>query len=197
MSAPLSAEDWVRTRLFDQRTVVIRGELSHEVVGQAAAELMTLDAGGDETVHVHVDAHGGTYDTAFTLIDVIDLLGVPVVATCVGRAEGPVVGVLAVADRRLATPHARLRLREPDGSFHGRASELEGWLEVQESLRQRFCERLATVTRRSTATVADALRSGRYLDVDEAIRFGLLDEVARRGGEVRSLPGQGFGFRSR
>ena len=196
MTSPLSAEEWVRTRLFDQRTVVVRGDLNHEVVGQAAAELMTLDAGGDETVHLHLDAVGGTYDTAFTLVDVIDLLGVPVVATCVGRAEGPAVAVLAVADRRLALPHARLRLCEPDDSFRGRASQLEGWLDAQADQRRRFCERLAIATRRSADDVADAIRSGRYLDVNAAIQFGLVDEVARRDGDVRSLPGQGFGFRA-
>src|SRR5215216_6134017 len=135
MNEAMSSEDWVRTRLFEQRTVVVRGELHHEVVGQAAAELMTLDAEGDDTVQLHVDAHGGTYDTAFALVDVIDLLGVPVVATCVGRAEGPAVAVLAVADRRLATPHARFRLTEPREHFQGRAGEVEGWVEAQAAQR--------------------------------------------------------------
>lgn len=195
MSLSVSPEDWLRTRLFEQRTVVVRGALTHEVVGHAAAELMTLDAGGDETVHLHLDAHGGTYDTAFTLIDVIDLLGVPVVATCVGRVEGPAVGILAVADRRLALPHASLRLTEPEGSFRGRASQLEGWLDAQARQREHFCARLAGATRRSSADVAAAIRAGRYLDVEAAIGFGLVDEVARRDGAVTSLPGQGFGFR--
>ena len=193
----IDPQDWLRTRLFEQRTVVVRGELTHELVGQAAAELMTLEAESDATVHLHLDAHGGSYDTAFTLVDVIDLLGVPVVATCVGRAEGPAVAVLAVADRRLATPHARFRLTEPRDAFEGRAAEVEGWVEAQAAQRRRFCERLGEATRHLPDDVAEALRSGRYLDVDEAIRFGLIDEVAQRGAEVRSLPGQGFGFRPR
>lgn len=195
MNLSVSPDEWLRTRLFEQRTVVVRGPLTHELVGHAAAELMTLDAGGDETVHLHLDAHGGNYDTAFTLIDVIDLLGVPLVATCVGRVEGPAVGVLAVADRRLALPHATFRLTEPEGSFRGRASQLEGWLEAQARQREHFCDRLAGATRRPSTEVAAAIHAGRYLDVEEAIRFGLVDEVARRDGDVTSLPGQGFGFR--
>jgi ATP-dependent Clp protease protease subunit len=189
-------QDWLRTRLFEQRTVAVRGELTHEVVGRAAAELMTLDAEGDETVQLHVDAHGGSYDTAFTLVDVIDLLGVPVVATCVGRAEGPAVAVVAVADRRLAMPHARFRLTEPRDSFEGRAAEVEGWVQAQAAQRERFCERLAEATRRTPDEVATALRAGRHLDAREAVRFGLVDEIAQRGAEIRSLPGQGFGFRA-
>ena len=70
---------------------------------------------------------GGTLEAAFTLIDVIDLLGVPVHATCIGRAEGAALGVLAVATRRLAIPHARLRLCEPTNAFAGRADDVASW----------------------------------------------------------------------
>ena len=47
------------------------------LAGQVALELMSLDASGDEHVTLFVDSGAGTLDAAFTVIDVIDLLGVP------------------------------------------------------------------------------------------------------------------------
>ena len=98
--------DPIRARMFEQRVVLVNGELDDALAGSVATELMTLDACGDGAVRLLLNSGGGTFEAAFTLIDVIDLLGVPVHATCIGRAEGAALGVLAVAARRLAIPHA-------------------------------------------------------------------------------------------
>ena len=103
----MAFDDWVRSRLFAQRTVLVSGELDTDLAIAAAAELMTLDGEGDDLITVHLDCSGGSLEAAFTLIDVVDLVGAPVHAVAVGRVEGPAVGILAVADRRLALPHAQ------------------------------------------------------------------------------------------
>ena len=71
---------------------------------------MTLDATGDDPIQLHIDSPGGTLEAAMCLIDVIDLLGVELTATCIGQAAGPALGPLVVAHHRRATPHARFRL---------------------------------------------------------------------------------------
>jgi ATP-dependent Clp protease protease subunit len=191
--------DWaddVRGRLFAHRTILIRGVLDDAVANQAAAELMTLDATGDSRITVHLDLTGGTLEAAFTLIDVIDLVGVPVHALCVGRAEGGAAGVLAVATRRASSPHARFRLADPTASMAGSASELSRWADHHLAQLDRFHMRLATAVRRPVDEVADDCRTGRYLTAEEALRYGLLDEIAAPRGAVYPLPGRSVGFRS-
>jgi ATP-dependent Clp protease, protease subunit len=186
--------DWVRSRMFDQRTVLVSGELDTTLATGTAAELMTLDADGDEPITLHLDCPSGTLDAAFILIDVIDLVGVPVTAVCVGRLGGPPVGVLAVADRRLALPHALMHLSEPRTSFAGRPDDLAGWADQYRRLVERFVARLAAAVGRREVDVADDLHRGRHLDAEEARRYGLVDEVVSGRAEVRRLPGRGFGF---
>src|SRR5262245_9396583 len=98
--------DYLRARLFDGRVVRVSGDLDDRLATRVAAELMTLDASGDEAVRVLLDSGGGTLEAAMMLVDVIDLLGVPVHTTCVGRADGAAVGVLAVSHRRAIAAHA-------------------------------------------------------------------------------------------
>ena len=81
----------LRARLFEQRIVSLRGTLDDEVAGLVCAELMTLDASGDSAITLFVDSGEATLSAAFSVMDTIDLLGVPVHATCMGRA-GPAVG---------------------------------------------------------------------------------------------------------
>ena len=186
---------WLREKMFERRTVLLTGDLGAEAT-RVAAELMTLDATADAPIELRVDAEGGTIDDAFTVIDVIDLVGVPVHATVIGRALGPVVGVLAVCDRRVAAPHALLQLREPAASFEGSADALAAFAAHRRATLDRFCDRLAQATGRSAAEIGDLVASRRPLDPEAALALGLVDEIASRDADVRQFPRR-VGFRVR
>src|SRR3954452_19253684 len=158
---------------------------------------MTLDASGDEAVTLHIDCAGGTLDAAFTLMDTIDLLGVPVHTVCVGRADGPAVGVVAVGRRRSASPHSRFRLCQPQASVQGTARDLERWARHHEDQIARFASRLAEATRQPAERIEADLDVGRYLDADEAVQYRLVDEVMRPNrADIRQFPAppSPFGF---
>jgi ATP-dependent Clp protease protease subunit len=171
--------DFLRGRMFDFRTVSITGALDDDCASRVAIELMTLDATGDDIVQMLIDSGEGTLDAALTLIDVIDLLGVPLHATCLGRAEGPALGVLAVASRRFATPHGRVRASEPTTTFTGRSQDVASWSAHRDEQLARYAERLAAATHRPVDELAAVLREGRYFDAEAARRFGFVDEIAR------------------
>jgi ATP-dependent Clp protease protease subunit len=186
----------VRDRLFQHRTVLLRGVLDDGAATRAAAELMTLDATGDSRVTLHLDAWGGTLEAAFAVMDVIDLLGVPVHALCTGRAEGPAVGVVAVAARRACTPHARFLLRDAEATMQGSAADLSRWAEHHIGQARRFHERVASAVQRPVEDVARDCGAGRYLTADEALAYRLVDEVASARASVYPLPGRSVGFKS-
>jgi len=185
----------VRERLFEQRVVFLWGPLEDQVANQVAAELMTLDAIGDEPIQLHIDSGGGTLDAALSLIDVIDLLGVELQATCVGQAFGPALGPLAVAPVRRATPHARFRLSEPSVDASGTARDLEAWVQDHRRRLGQFCQRLAEAVHRPADAVEEDLRSGRFLDAEEARRYGIIDEVCGPDARVYPLNPRPLGFR--
>ena len=187
--------DELQGRLFAQRTVVIRGALDDALAGRAAAELMTLDATGDAHVTVHLDASGESLEAAFAVMDVIDLLGVPVHVLCLGRAEGTAVGILAVGARRAATPNARLRLSDPRTSAQAPASELARWVEHHLEHLRRFHARVAGAVDRPIDEVAADFAAGRFLSAQDALRYGLVDEVATGRGTIYPMPGRSVGFR--
>jgi ATP-dependent Clp protease protease subunit len=189
--------DGLYARMFEQRVVLLSGDLDDQNAARLATELMTLDATGDDAVQMLVNSPGGTLDAAFTLIDVIDLLGVPVHATCIGRVEGSALGVLAVATRRYAVRHARFRATLPRDTYVGNADELAAWSAQRDADVQRFAARLSEDVRMSEPAVVEAFQTGRYFDAQEAIRLGFIDEIAKATvAPVRRIDERPIGFRS-
>ena len=175
-----SPEDLLRAQLFQRRIVFLRGPLDDAVAGDVAAQLMALDASGDEAVQLHVDSPGGPLEPAFVLIDTIGLLGVPVHAVCVGRAEGAAVGVLAAAEIRRAAPHARFRLSQPDEKVGGVARDSETWVALRQRLLDDFHRSMAIAAGRPLEQVEADTAAGPYLDAAEAVAYGLVHEVWTR-----------------
>ncbi len=189
-SFPPEPSDWgasLRARMFDQRTVFLSGALSDQSAGQAAMELMTLDATGDSVVQLHVGCPNGDLGAAMGVMDVIDTMGVGVTGVAMGLVGGPAVGVLAACQRRVAMPNARFHLCEPEASFSGDATTVERWLEDRRRRWARYCERLGWALKMPAEALEAVLSGGPYLGAEEAIALGLVHEVARAKGEITAL----------
>ncbi len=182
-------------RLMEQRVVLLHGPLDDATVTRVSAELMTLDAEGDEPVTLRLDCGQASLAPALTLMDVIELMGVPVRALCLGQVGGGAVGVLAVCAHRSAMPSTRFSLSEPTTHMEAHVRNVAQWAEL------RAVERRALLRtgRRRRREVARGVRRGS--------RAGPLLRRAR-GGRVRaarrSVParrrdpdaaGDGFGLR--
>ena len=169
---------WLEERLFDQRIVMVRGQLTNEFATGIAAALLTLDAAGPAPVQLHVSSDGGELGAALAVIDVIDAMTAPVHALVTSQAGGAVVAVLAAADKRSAYRHARFKLTEP------RAAGVTGTAdEVTRAAGQHLREleevilRLVEVTGQPRSRVEDDLGAGRSLTAQEAVEYGLIDEI--------------------
>jgi Clp protease len=112
---------WLQEKLFERRIVLVTGWLDADLAAEAAAALMTLDATGDEPIELHLDGPDGTLESAFVLIDTLDLLHVTLRAHCRGQVGGLAIGVAAATDHRSASPHTRFRLFPADGAVLGDA----------------------------------------------------------------------------
>jgi ATP-dependent Clp protease, protease subunit len=183
--------DVLSRRLFEQRVVLLHGPLDDLSVTRASAELMTLDADGDDAVTLRVDCGEGSLAHALTLMDIVELMGVPVRALCLGQVGEGAVGVVAVCARRVALPNTRFTLREPVSGAAApvHVRNVAQWSELRRDERDRFCTRVAVAAGRAVDEVCDDLVRGRFLGADEAVRYGLVDEVSGPGADIKKLPG--------
>jgi ATP-dependent Clp protease protease subunit len=181
--------DVLARRLMEQRVVLLQGPLDDATVVRVSAELMTLDAEGDDPVTLRIDCGEASLAPALTLMDVVELMGVPVRALCLGQVGGGAVGVLAVCAHRSAMPSTRFSLSEPTTHLEAHVRNVAQWAELRAAERQRFCERVAAAVGKAAVEVGADLERGRFFGASEAVAYGLLDEVCRPDAKIRSLRG--------
>jgi ATP-dependent Clp protease, protease subunit len=175
-----------RSRVYDdllkRRTIVLDRALDGEAATLLAAQLITLDRDGAEPIMLVVNSPGGPLDAAIAVLDTIDLVRGPIGTTCLGRADGTAaVLVAAGTGRRRIGAGAHLRLRFADLELSGPARRLDDELAHHRELQATLVDRLAAVTGRDRTRVEHDVESARLLTAQEAVDYGLADEVIARG----------------
>jgi len=173
---------WLEERLFDQRIVLLQGPVTAAAASRAAASLLTLDALGTDPVRLHLSAADGDLTAAFAVIDAIDAMRAPVHVLAVGEVGGAALGVLAAGGKRLAYPHSRFRLSEPRlTGVAGTADEVAAaagrYLRALEDL----VLRIVDATGQPRSRIEDDLANQRVLSAEDALGYGLVEEIALPG----------------
>jgi ATP-dependent Clp protease, protease subunit len=166
--------EWLDAQLFARRIVTLTGLLDDDAATRAAGALTALDAGSAEPIELHLDSPDGALGAAFLVIDTVGLLRAPLRVRCRGQVGGPAIGILAAAERRMAGAHARFRLAQPTARFTGTPTELQA---RSRELLWRLSALVGRRCHRPPEEVAEDMRRGLSLDADEALAYGLLDEV--------------------
>lgn len=176
-----SLDDEVGRAMLARRVVLVHGTVADAAVARVAASLMMLDAAGDERVVLRLTGTDATFDAGLVLVDTIEVLGVPVDTVGLGTISGGMVGVLAAGRRRQLSPHALLRLREPDASVAGRAVDIERAVAAGEAQRARFFALLSARTGRPVGHLEQEWAADRFLEPADAVTLGYADAVEGRG----------------
>jgi len=167
----------VRAALLARRVVMVSGQLDQPQASEVAATLMTLDAIGDDHVELHITSATGPIEPGMVLIDVMEVLGVPVHTVGMGVVGGVVVGVLAAGTHRQLSRHARLNLREPDVEVSGRATEIERALAEHAARRETYYRLLARCTGRPVSEIEAEWVVGHFTAAEDAIALGYADKL--------------------
>jgi ATP-dependent Clp protease, protease subunit len=174
---PGDVHSLVRRRLLERRVVVVSGELDTTTATDVAAQLMLLDATGDEPIELHLSCPDADLDAALTLADTIELLGVEVRARATGRVGGAALAPYVAATVREASAHAVFVLHEPRAAFEGRAQDLEELARSHAERIEALWRRIASRAGRSVDEVRADAEHGRLFGAHEADDYGLVDRV--------------------
>jgi ATP-dependent Clp protease, protease subunit len=169
--------DWkakLYERLLAKRIVLASGPLDDDAAARLSAQLLTLDAEGDEPIRLELQNLRAELPAALTAMGILDVMRVPVHACVSGEISGPALGVLACCPRRSGYPNASFVLAEPKLEFGGTVTAISAREQQVTRMLDTLYYKLAEITGREVDEIRDDARRGRHLTTAQAVGYGLI-----------------------
>ena len=176
--------------LLENRIVFLIGEISYARAAEVIMKMLYLDNLKRATeISLYINSPGGSVDDTMAIYDTIRFVGSPVATYCIGRAQSGAAVILAAGTKgkRHALPHAKVMLHQPWGGVSGQAADIK--IQAEEVLKARTMinEILAKHTGQSIEKIAAETERDRYMTAEEALKYGLIDEVLHEEDEEKKV----------
>jgi len=174
--------------LLDNRILFLVGEISYRMATEVIMKLLYLDnkKPGNE-ISLYINSPGGTVDDTMAIYDTIRFVSSPVATYCIGRAQSGAAVILAAGTKgkRHALPHAKIMLHQPWGGVTGQAADIK--IQAEEILKAKTMinELLSKHSGQPVERIAEETERDRYMTAEEALEYGLIDEVLKEDQEEK------------
>ena len=186
----------IYSRLLKERVVFIVGPIDDYMANIVVAQMLFLESENpDKDVALYINSPGGVVTAGLAIYDTMQFIKPHVSTICVGQAAsmGAVLLAGGEAGKRFALPHARVMIHQPLGGFQGQAADMEIHAKEMLETRDRLNKILAKHTGQSVERIKQDTDRDRFMDWSEAQRYGLIDKVLEKRGEVplgATVPGK-------
>ena len=178
----------VYSRLLKDRIIFLGTPVNMDVANLIIGQLLVLESEDpDKDIFMYVNSPGGDVMAGLAVYDTMQYIKPDVATICLGQAAsmGAVLLAAGAEGKRQALPHATILIHQPMGGFRGQATDIE--IHAREILRKRAAlnELLAGHTGQPLAQIAQDTERDYYMTSEEAVAYGLIDQViSERSGIV-------------
>ncbi len=164
--------------LFNNRTVLITGEINDKLAREASGRLLALADHSDDPINVFISSPGGHVESGDMVHDIIKFIKPKVRTIGSGwvASAGALIFVGAKRENRLCLPNTRFLLHQPSGGVGGKVSDIQIQAEQIKQMRERFDILFAEATGQTKEKIAEDTNRDFWLNTKEAIDYGLLGQ---------------------
>ena len=170
----------IYSRLLKERIIFLTGGVNDHVSSLVCAQLLFLESENpSKDIAFYINSPGGIVSSGLAIYDTMRYIRPDVSTVCIGQAMsmGSLLLCSGAEGKRYALPNARIMVHQPSGGAQGQATDIEIQAKEILKLRERLNEIYVNHTGQPLDTIEDALDRDRFMSPEEALEFGLIDEV--------------------
>ncbi|MBI3442808.1 MAG: ATP-dependent Clp endopeptidase proteolytic subunit ClpP [Candidatus Sungbacteria bacterium] len=174
----------IYSRLLKERIVFLGGVINDPVANAIIAQLLFLESeDAKKDIKIYINSPGGSVSSALAIYDTMQYVKPDVSTICIGMAASGAALLLAsgAKGKRFALPNAEVLIHQVmAGGIEGQATEIEISARHILKLKDRLNQILARHTGKPVGQVEKDTDRDNYMDVEEAKKYGIIDEVIKR-----------------
>ena len=168
---------------LESRVIHLVGEVTDEMSASIVAQLLHLEAMGDEDIYLYINSPGGSVSAGMAIYDTMQYIKPDVATVCLGRAAsmGAVILSGGAKGKRMILPHGEVMIHQPSGGMEGQASELLIAAEHIKDTKRMLNEVLSENCGKTYEQVALDTERDYWMRAKEAVEYGVVDVVLAGG----------------
>ena len=168
------------SRLLKERIIFVAGPVDDDMATLIVAQLLFLEAENPKKdISMYINSPGGALTAGLSIYDTMQYVRPPISTLCVGQAmsAGSLLLAAGAEGRRYSLPNSRIMVHQPSGGFEGQATDIMIHAAETLAVKKRLNEIYVKHTGQDYDTIHNAMERDRFMSVDQALEFGLIDKV--------------------
>lgn len=178
----------IYSRLLNERIVFLGEPIDDAVANTVVAQLLHLEsADPDKDISLYINSPGGSVSAGLAIYDTMQFVKCDVSTICLGMAASMAVPLLAggAKGKRFILPNAQVMIHQPmggTGDGHTQQTDIQIMADEIRKTRERLERIIAKHCGKSLEEVHVDCERDNWLDADEALAYGLVDEIIQHHG---------------
>ncbi len=170
----------IYSRLLKERIIFLTGGVDDYISSLVCAQLLFLESENPKKdIAFYINSPGGIVTSGLAIYDTMRYIRPDVSTVCIGQAAsmGSLLLAAGAPGKRYALPNARIMIHQPSGGAQGQAADIEIQAREIIKLRDRLNRIYEEHTGQSLDVIEEAVDRDRFMAPEEALDFGIIDQV--------------------
>lgn len=171
------------SRLLKDRIIFLDGEINDSTADLIVAQLIFLESENpNKDISIYINSPGGSVTAGLAIYDTMLYIKPDVQTICMGQAASMAALLLAAGakGKRHILPSARVMIHQPWGGVEGQATDIAIHTKELLRIKKLSIDILVDCTNNDRDTIASDVERDFFLNADEALAYGLIDNIMRR-----------------
>jgi len=180
----------IYSRLLRERIVFLGTEVDDQVANLISAQLLFLEAEDpDKDISLYINSPGGSAYAGMAIYDTMQYVRPDVSTVCIGMSmsAGAMVLCGGAPGKRFALPNAKIMIHQGSAGFRGTPADIQIQAREVLDMTRRMAEIIARHSGNAVDEVMQDIDRDRFMTAEEAIGYGLIDEVMQSRAELARL----------
>jgi ATP-dependent Clp protease protease subunit len=169
-------------KLFEDRIIFLGVQIDDASADDVMAQLLVLESQDpDRDIVMYINSPGGSFTAMTAIYDTMQYIRPHIQTVVLGQAASAAAVITAggTEGKRLALPNARILIHQPAAGSEGasQASDIEIQAREIQRMREWLEETLSKHSNRTAEQVHKDIDRDKILSADEAVEYGLIDQV--------------------
>ncbi len=169
----------IYSRLLKDRIIMLSGEITDASADTIVAELLYLDSINHNDISIYINSPGGSVTAGMAIYDTMNFVKSNVSTICIGMAASMAAFLLSSGEKgkRFVLPNSEVMIHQPLGGVEGQATEIKIAAERILKMREKLNTLLSKNTGKDLKVIERDTERDYFLEAEEAVAYGLVDEV--------------------